>query len=115
MVCGMSIRKNLAAWAAVLVCAALTACGGGGGGGGSTTPPPPVGNNIVGSWSQDGTVQSKTGASQTVSVAFVTDDGKPATNLLVTQDLGALPTGWTAGNAPVSCAQVSTGNGCVLL
>jgi hypothetical protein len=69
-------------------------------------------NTVTGTWSQTGTLQVVVGGSETVTLAFTTDDGKPATNFHVTQ--GTMPVGWSAINAPLSCAQVSTGGGCVL-
>jgi hypothetical protein len=69
-------------------------------------------NTVIGTWSQTGTLQVVVGGSETVTLAFTTDDGKPATNFHVTQ--GTMPVGWSAINAPLSCAQVSTGGGCVL-
>ena len=54
------------------------------------------------------------GTSTTVTVAFTTDDGNPASALSVTSDLTALPSGWTSGSTTFACAAVSTGNGCVL-
>jgi hypothetical protein len=54
------------------------------------------------------------GAGQTVTVAFTTDDGNPASNLAVTPaNLTSLPAGWT-GPATFTCNTVSTGNGCEL-
>jgi hypothetical protein len=55
----------------------------------------------------------KTGG-QAVEVAFTTDDGKPASSLLVTTDLKSLPAGWSSAAAGFSCSSVSTGNGCRL-
>jgi hypothetical protein len=52
--------------------------------------------------------------SQPVTVTFVTDDGKAATNLTITSGLAALPAGWSSGSGTFSCASVSTGNGCQL-
>ena len=63
----------------------------------------------------NGTVQVITGGSQTVNLSFTTDDGKAATSLQVTQNLAALPAGWSASSTSVSCAQIVPGSGCVLL
>jgi hypothetical protein len=53
--------------------------------------------------------------SQAVTVTFVTDDGAPASALLVTSGLGsALPAGWT-GPATFSCLSVSNGMVCQLV
>ena len=111
----MSIKQTHVSWATLFACAlVLTGCGGGGGGTTSPPPPPPpVGNNAVASWSLNGTVNVITGGSQSVSLSFSSDDGKAVTKLQVAQ--ATLPAGWSAANAPVTCAQVTTGNGCVLL
>ena len=69
-------------------------------------------NTVAGTWSQAGTLQVVVGGSQTVTLAFTSDNGKPATGFHITQ--GTLPVGWTAINAPLSCAQVTSGGGCVL-
>ena len=72
-------------------------------------------NNIVASAAPTGQVVGKVGGgSQSVSVDFFTDDGNPATNLSVTSDLTALPAGWSSATPSLSCAIVSTGNGCLL-
>lgn len=55
------------------------------------------------------------GGSQAVAVTFITDDGKPASNLFVTTKLGALPSGWHSAAGSFQCASVSTGNGCQLM
>jgi hypothetical protein len=69
-------------------------------------------NTVIATWSQTGTLQVVVGGSQTVTLAFTTDNGKPVTAFHITQS--TLPVGWIAINAPLSCAQVSTGGGCVL-
>jgi len=51
---------------------------------------------------------------QAVVITFTTDDGKPASNLFLTSDLKALPPGWSGSSSSVSCAALSTGNGCQL-
>ena len=115
----MNSRHIRSLWATLVVSAlVLAGCGGGGSGSSSGTtpppPPPPVGNNIVASWSLNGTVRAIVGGSQTVNVAFVTDNGAAVTNFTVTQNLSALPAGWSANTTSLSCASVTTGNGCVL-
>ena len=55
------------------------------------------------------------GGSQSVAVTFDTDDGKTASNLLVTTALGSLPAGWRSAAGSFQCASVSTGNGCQLM
>jgi hypothetical protein len=72
-------------------------------------------NNVVASTAPTGQVVGKVGGgTQSVSVDFFTDDGNPATNLSVTSDLTALPAGWSSATPNLSCAIVSTGNGCLL-
>jgi hypothetical protein len=53
-------------------------------------------------------------SSTTVNIAFTTDDGNPATNLSVTSDLAALPSGWSSAAGSFTCANVRTGAGCQL-
>ena len=55
----------------------------------------------------------KTGG-QAVAVTFTTDDGTPASGLLVSSDLKALPAGWHSDSAAFRCGSVGTGNGCQL-
>ena len=73
-------------------------------------------NNVVASVSPSGQVLAveNTGG-QSVAVAFVSDDGKPASNLVVTSKLSALPAGWHSGSGSFSCGSVGTGNGCLLM
>ncbi len=52
--------------------------------------------------------------SETLGVNFTTDDGKAATDLRVTTDLGALPAGWSSATPSFTCPIVSTGSGCEL-
>jgi len=49
---------------------------------------------------------------ETVTVAFVSSDGRPISDLTVS-DLGSLPSGWS-GPASFGCGIVTTGSGCVL-
>jgi hypothetical protein len=51
---------------------------------------------------------------QAVAVTFTTDDGKAASNLMITSGLSPLPAGWRSGSSTFTCARVSTGNGCQL-
>jgi hypothetical protein len=51
--------------------------------------------------------------SQTVTAAFVTDDGHPASGLTITSDPAALPPGWSAPGSS-ACATVSAGTACQL-
>jgi hypothetical protein len=72
-------------------------------------------NNVVASASPDGEIDAKVGAAkQAVSVNFTTDDGNAASALTLTSNLSALPAGWSSKVAGLSCAVVSTGNGCQL-
>lgn len=72
-------------------------------------------DNVVATASPTGEISAAIGAgAQPVNVAFTTDDGNAATNLVLTTDLTALPPGWTSAQASFSCAIVSTGSGCQL-
>ena len=73
-------------------------------------------DNVIGTPSPSGQINATVGAgSQSVSVNFTTDDGNPATNFTLTSGLSALPPGWTSTASTLSCAIVSTGNGCQLM
>jgi len=85
--------------------------------GGSVTIPymASIDNNVIADISAAGQVTALThSGSRSISIAFVTDDGNAATNLLVTSDLSSLPLGWTSSSGSFACAIVSTGNGCRL-
>jgi len=72
-------------------------------------------NNVTASAAPTGQIAGEIGGgAQSVSVDFFTDDGNPATNLTVTSDLTALPAGWSSATPSLSCAIVTTGNGCLL-
>jgi hypothetical protein len=72
-------------------------------------------NNVVATASPPGQIIAvQKGGGQAVPVSFTTDDGKPATHLLVTSNLQALPAGWRTASTHFSCDSVSTGNGCQL-
>lgn len=47
-------------------------------------------------------------------MTFTTDDGKAASNPILTSDLAALPAGWSSTDASFACSGLSTGNGCQL-
>jgi hypothetical protein len=47
-------------------------------------------------------------------VTFTTDDGNPASGLLLTTDLASLPAGWSSSAPGLTCALVNVGNGCTL-
>jgi hypothetical protein len=72
-------------------------------------------NDVVATVSPPGQIVAvwKSGG-QAVPVSFTTDDGRPATQLLVTSNLLALPAGWRAASTHFACDSVSTGNGCQL-
>jgi len=71
-------------------------------------------NNVVGTPSQSGQINAIAGGVQPLVVTFTTDDGNPATALTVQNDLTALAAGWTSASTTLTCATVSTGNGCQL-
>lgn len=72
-------------------------------------------NNVVATTSPSGEIVAaqKTGR-QAVAIAFRSDDGRPATGLMVTSNLAALPPGWSSASHSFSCGSVSTENGCQL-
>jgi hypothetical protein len=55
-----------------------------------------------------------TGSTTAVSVTFDTDDGNPASALVLTTDLSTLPAGWSGPSGQFSCTIVSSGAGCRL-
>jgi hypothetical protein len=72
-------------------------------------------NNVVAAVSPTGQVNAAAGSGkQSVSVNFTTDDGYAATDLTVSTDLAALPSGWTSAVPNLTCAIVSSGSGCQL-
>lgn len=72
-------------------------------------------NNVVATSSPAGQINAveKTG-SQAVAIDFNTDDGRPASGLILTSNLSAMPAGWHSGSKSFSCGTVGTGNGCQL-
>jgi hypothetical protein len=70
-------------------------------------------DNVVATPSPAGQIAVVTGGTSSVGITFTTDDGQPATNLLITAGLSPLPAGWS-GPASFTCASVSTGSGCLL-
>ncbi|MDP9082552.1 MAG: hypothetical protein M3N50_02125 [Pseudomonadota bacterium] len=71
-------------------------------------------NTVIGTPSPSGTVNAVVGqGSRSVTVAFNSNDGNPASNLGVTAGLGTLPAGWS-GPSTFTCASVNTGNACQL-
>jgi hypothetical protein len=72
-------------------------------------------DNVVATTSPSGQINAVVGTgTQSVSVNFTTDDGNAATNFTLTSGLGTLPAGWSSTATGLTCAIVSTGNGCQL-
>jgi hypothetical protein len=72
-------------------------------------------DNVVGSTAPTGQIHAVVGeGAQTVTVTFVTDDGRPATALQVTADLTALPAGWSSTDPSFECSGLDGGEGCQL-
>ncbi|HXA35501.1 MAG TPA: hypothetical protein VNW26_04140 [Steroidobacteraceae bacterium] len=72
-------------------------------------------DNVVATVSPPGQVNAiEKGGAQSVAVTFNTDDGKTASNLYVTSNLAALPSGWNSASKAFACSSVGTGNGCQL-
>ena len=71
-------------------------------------------NSVVATASPPGQIVAVETGSQAVTVTFNTTDGNPASALYLTSDLTALPAGWSSASNTLSCASVSTGNGCQL-
>lgn len=73
-------------------------------------------NNVVATATPTGQITARVGSgSQSVGVNFTTDNGFAATNFALTTDLAALPAGWSSTAPSLTCAIVSTGNGCQLM
>jgi hypothetical protein len=72
-------------------------------------------NTVVAAASQAGEVDAVIGAgAQALNVNFTTDDGNPATALVLTTDLHSLPAGWSSSAGALTCPIVRVGNGCQL-
>lgn len=70
-------------------------------------------DNVVANISPAGQISAVAGAgSQTVTVTFTTDDGNVASAFELSTSLSALPAGWSSVGSSLTCASVSTGNGC---
>ena len=70
-------------------------------------------NNVMATTSTDGEVDAVIGGGkQSVIVNFVTDDGNAATNLTLSTNLAALPSGWSSTASGLTCAIVTSGSGC---
>jgi hypothetical protein len=70
-------------------------------------------NNVVGTLNPTA-VTVLAGSTTAVSVAFVTDDGNPASDLTITSGLAPLPNGWSGAPATLTCSAISSGTGCQL-
>jgi hypothetical protein len=66
-------------------------------------------DNVIGAV-LPGSVSVASGSTAAATVTFTTDDGNFAG--MLSADLSALPTGWTAPASSFTCASVSTGNAC---
>ncbi len=73
-----------------------------------------VDNNVIGTASPSGQVTATIGATRAATITFVTDDGNPASSLVVTTDLSALPAGWSSSPSSFHCNTVASGNSCQL-
>jgi hypothetical protein len=72
-------------------------------------------NNVIATASPAGQIiAAENAGGQAVAINFTTDDGRAASNLIVTSNLSALPSGWSSGSKTLACGSVSTGNGCQL-
>jgi hypothetical protein len=69
-------------------------------------------NNVVASINPGGEIDAAQGGRQAVTVNFTTDDGNAATALSLSAS--GLPAGWSSTVPSLTCAVVSTGNGCHL-
>ena len=70
-------------------------------------------DTVVGTPTQS-SIAVPTGMSTSVTVAFATDDGNPASALSVTSGLSPLPAGWSSSASSLSCTTVSAGTACQL-
>jgi hypothetical protein len=72
-------------------------------------------DNVVAIASPSGQVAATVSSgTQPVTVTFDTDDGAPATAVTLSNNLNALPAGWSSTATSFSCATVSTGSSCQL-
>jgi len=71
-------------------------------------------DNVVGTAAPSPVYSAVGAAALAVPVTFTTDDGNPATNLVVTSSLTALPAGWSSTATNFSCGTVSGGTSCQL-
>ncbi len=72
-------------------------------------------DNAIATASPSGQINAVVGmGTQSVSVTFTTDDGRPATALQLTSSLTALPAGWSSTDSTFACSGFSSGNDCRL-
>ena len=84
----------------------LSSCGGGGAHG--------TDNAVGAATSPTSPITAYVGQTQTIGVAFTTNDGAPASALSMNLGASSLPDGWTSSVSSVMCASVATGNSCGL-
>lgn len=93
--------------ALVVGCLSLAACGGGSG-------PSGTDNEVVASFSPVGPVSTYEGKTRAVTATFATNDGRPASALIVTSGLASLPSGWSSASDSFACRTVAADGACVL-
>jgi hypothetical protein len=72
-------------------------------------------DNVVGTASPTGQVNAIVGSgTHPTTVTFTTDDGRAATALQLTSDLGALPAGWTSAVGSFGCSGIDAAGVCAL-
>jgi hypothetical protein len=72
-------------------------------------------DNVVATATPSGQINAIVGElTANLAVTFTTDDGRTATALQITNDLAALPVGWTSPDSSFSCAGVASGTVCQL-
>ena len=72
-------------------------------------------DNVVGTVAPSGQINAVVGmGAQGVTVTFGTDDGRPATALLLTSSLASLPAGWSSTATSFSCSGLNSDNVCQL-
>jgi hypothetical protein len=72
-------------------------------------------DNVVATATPSGQINAIVGElTANLAVTFTTDDGRTATALQITNDLTALPVGWTSPDSSFSCAGIASGTACQL-
>jgi hypothetical protein len=72
-------------------------------------------DNVVGTASPAGQVNAIVGpGTHPTTITFTTDDGRAATALQLTSDLGALPAGWTSAVGSFGCSGIDAASVCAL-